>query len=692
MPSADAPEPMGKHREDSLERRERGAALTERADAARVRPTLTRLATTLGMAGLEASSVGLAGWVIRDPRWIPPYARDNHVNHHVRAWIFLNVGVALAVAALAVTIIFAWKRRDGLDVLEKCVRLLSPLSLAALGAFLFDHRLWPGRDMVFLTFALAWGFGMRAAAASMCESGVTLPRRAAAALARLRSQVRTAARGVDLPLLAVLAGACLYTAYFSVITVAHYRNFGSSAFDLGGWDNLMWNVVHRGNGEPVLGSTPFMGPAASHLARHATFFAYVIAPVYALAPRPETLLVLQAAMLGAAAVPLFLYARRHIPPWTAALVAWLYLIYPPLHGANLYDFQFLPLGIPFLWLLLYAIDSGRRGLAIAATILALAVREDVGFCVGVLGLWLLLSGTAARAGALLAIVGTGYFLLLKLGVMPHFADGSETFVNQYAGLLPPGEHTFGSILETISVNPPFTANVLLERDKLVYVLKLLAPVLLAPLASPLGFVLLIPGVIFTLLSTGYEPLYQISFQYTAYWTPFVFIAAVVLLERSGNPRHAGDVGGPLRRRALAVGLAAASLACSYLYGAILPHENLRCGPEFPRFHSTPDDVRGRAELAALAPWIPADAKVAASEHLLPHVSGRADAYTLRFGVHDAEYMLFAVPMRGDERDVALPIVRDGTFGVLEDLGDMVLAKRGEPASRNDAVVARATQR
>ncbi len=661
-------------------------------DAAGLPPTLTRLAQVLGMAALEASSVGLAGWALRDRQWVPPYARDNHVTHHVRAWIFVNVGVGLAVAALAIALTFAWKRRNGLDALEKCVRLLSPLSLAALAAFLFDHRLWPGRDLVFLTFALGWGFGMRAAAASACQSGVTLPRRAAAAMARVRSQVSAATKGVDLPLLAVLASACLYTAHFSVITIAHHRNLGSCAFDLGGWDNLMWNIVHQGNGEPVLGSTPFMGPGASHLARHATFFAYVIAPVYALAPRPETLLVLQAAMLGAAAVPLFLYARRHVPPWTAVLVAWLYLIYPPLHGANLYDFQFLPLGIPFLWLLLYAIDSGRRGWAIAATILALAVREDIGFCVGVLGLWLLLTGKAARTGALLTIVGTGYFLLLKLGVMPYFADGSETFVNQYAGLLPPDEHTFGSILQTISVNPPFTANVVLERDKLVYVLELLAPVLLAPLASPPGWVLLIPGILFTLLSTGYAPLYQISFQYTAYWTPFVFIGAVTLLERSGSPRHAGDVEGPLRRGTLAAGLAAASLACSYLYGAILPHENLRCGPEVPRFHSTPDDVRRRAELAALVPRIPADAKVAASEHLLPHVSGRADAYTLRFGVHDADYMLIAVPMRGDERDIALPILRAGTFGVIEDLGDMALAKRGEPTSRNDEVVARAAQR
>ena len=433
-----------------------------------------------------------------------------------------------------------------------------------------------------------------------------------------------------------------------------------------------------------------MGPTGSHMARHATFFAYVIAPIYALAPHPETLLVIQAVMLGWAAAPLYVYARRRLPPWTAATVAWLYLIYAPLHGANLYDFHFLTLSVPFLWLLLLAVESRRSGWVIATTILALSVREDVGCSVGVLGLWLLLSGAAARTGAALAAAGFGYFLVMKLGVMPRFSDSGETFINQYAGLLPQGAHSFAGILETIAANPPFTTHVVLERDKIVYALKLLAPVLLVPLARPITVLLMLPGALFTLLSTGYAPLYQISFQYTAYWTPLVFLAVVVELERVTRAQHASDGGGALRRRSLLAGLVAASLACSYLYGAILPHEGLRCGTERPRFRETPEDVQRRADLAALSPQIPENAKVAASEHLLPHVSGREVAYTLRFGVHDAEYVLFAVPMRGDERDRALPLLRAGSFGVVDDRGGMALARRGESTSLNAALLIRAS--
>ena len=73
---------------------------------------------------------------------------------------------------------------------------------------------------------------------------------------------------------------------------------------------------------------------------------------------------------------------------------------------------------------------------------------------------------------------------------------------------------------------------------------------------------------------------------------------------------------------------------------------------------------------------------------MPHVSGRESAYTLRFGVYDADYMLFQLPLRGDERaPTAKPALRDGTFGVSTIAGRWSLAKRGEPDTR-DAVLAR----
>jgi len=61
---------------------------------------------------------------------------------------------------------------------------------------------------------------------------------------------------------------------------------------------------------------------------------------------------------------------------------------------------------------------------------------------------------------------------------------------------------------------------------------------------------------------------------------------------------------------------------------------------------------------------------------------------MRFGLYAADYLLFQMPMRNDERDRVLSVLRDGTFGVVSDRTDMVLARRGEPTTGNAAVLAR----
>jgi uncharacterized membrane protein len=649
---------------------------------------LSRLARALGLATLEAASVGLGWWALISPSAVPGFTGQNASPEATRHYPVLDMGAGVAVAMVLIVAIFVWKRRAGLGVVERLVRRSSPLALAGLVPFLFDVRLWDGRALEFLLFAAALGFGAWAAARAVLESPPLFPGlagRGRALLAHARARLAARFARIDAPLLVVTAGACAYAVYFSAITIENHRNLGTCSFDLGLEDNLMWNLVH---GAPIFKSTPFDGPTGTHLRNHATFFSYVLAPIYALAPRPETLLVVQAAMMGGAAIPLHLYARRHVSAWMAALVALLYLLYPPLHGANLYDFHYLPLGVFFLWLVLYAAEARRHALTVVAGVLALSVREDVGCCLGMIGLYLLFTGAAARAGAALATVGIGYFLVMKLGVMPHFGNGSESFVNQYSGLVPPEGRGFGSVLETVVGNPVFTGSAILEKDKLTYLLQLFVPLLFVPLARPIGMLLVVPGFVFTLLSTGYPPLNQISFQYTTYWTAFVFIGVVLGLERMRAPRSDADTSGPRRQRALAVGLVAASLACSWLYGAIFHRDNVRGGFERARIAPTDVDLARSAKLQALVARIPAGARVSASEHLVPHISDRESAYTLRFGLYDADYLLFQMPMRGDEREKAMPVLRDGTFGVIDDRGDMVLAKRGEPDTRNAAVFSR----
>ena len=92
------------------------------------------------------------------------------------------------------------------------------------------------------------------------------------------------------------------------------------------------------------------GPIATHIGLHETYISYLIGIFYRLAPRPETLLVLQSLLIGGAALPLFACTRA--ATWARGRPAsspCCFLFYAPLHGSNLYDFHYLPFAPFFLW-------------------------------------------------------------------------------------------------------------------------------------------------------------------------------------------------------------------------------------------------------------------------------------------------------------------------------------------------------
>ena len=161
--------------------------------------------------------------------------------------------------------------------------------------------------------------------------------------ARARAAIAWARERRWLPLATVVSAALAYSSYFSIHSLnTHYR-IETSVYDLGVENNVVWHAVHWG---PLFRTTP-LGPPMTHLGYHQTYFSYVIGIVYRFAPRPETLLVVQAVMLGFAAVPLFFLAKRRLGPWVACLLATSDLLYAPLHGSNLYDFHYQPLGGSF---------------------------------------------------------------------------------------------------------------------------------------------------------------------------------------------------------------------------------------------------------------------------------------------------------------------------------------------------------
>jgi hypothetical protein len=127
---------------------------------------------------------------------------------------------------------------------------------------------------------------------------------------------------------------------------------------------------------------------------------------------------------------------------------------------------------------------------------------------------------------------------------------------------------------------------------------------------------------------------------------------------------------------------------SYQLGGLLQHNATRGGFGIYHFGTTSEDWERRRTLHELLAMVPRKAKIVSSENIVPQVSNRAFAYTLRLGIADADYLLFSIPPGGDERAKVLEVLPPGTFGVVAERGQYVLAKRGHPTDLNAGVLVR----
>jgi uncharacterized membrane protein len=271
---------------------------------------------------------------------------------------------------------------------------------------------------------------------------------------------------------------------------------------------------------------------------------------------------------------------------------------------------------------------------------------------------------------------------VKLVLMPHFLGGATAYVHQYKDLVPEGQTGFGGVLETVIGNPGYTTTTVLDRQKMLYLLQVMTPLAFFPWRRPIGMLCTLPGFFFTLLETRYPALTRMGFQYGAYWTSFLFLAVVANLRwlRQAEQAAVGPARAGFRnsRRAWTVAMAAATLVTAYQLGPVFQINTSWAGFYPLRVAITPDDQARHDDLYALIGQIPADASAAASEMLVAQISSRKNAYTLKMGYFDADFILVRLPVSGTDRAELVTALRSGNYGLLAEKGEFVLFRRGAP--------------
>jgi uncharacterized membrane protein len=632
------------------------------------------------------ASIGLFLWQRSLGDALLNFVRSNTLGGPERRAVLKYVGVGVVIPLLLALVYLLPRRKNLLaatQAMESMAWRLSPLTLVAVIPLMFRWELWKGADMQFLVLALFTSWTSQKLFFRSLTAPVPLGARAAA----LRDKVLAFGERHQrrIPWAVVLSGFAFYAAYFSFYTVQNHHNLRTASYDLGIEDNIVYNCL-RGH---MMKASPVFGPEGSHIGHHATLFAFVLAPFYAISQRAETLLIIQSVLIGAAVIPLFLFAKNRIGPWRGALLASLFVFYAPIHGANFYDFHYPPLGIGFVFWSVFLVDTKRYRWAVLTVLLALSVREDIALCIFAAGAYFVLTKTNPKAGAVMALAGFSYFITMKMVLMPIFRGGEESFIHVYKDLRPAtGFKGFTGVLATVLSNPGFTLSTLLTSKKTIYVLQVMSPFVFLPLRRPVGFLFAVPGVLMTLLSSRYAST-SISFQYTSHWAISMFLGSVVVLTDEQRPRFAGDLFGKQRVSSWLFAITVGMMCNSYQHGGIFQHNTAQGGFWKFQFERKPADIARYNDLHTLIAQIPPKAIVAASEFTLPQISNRPNAYTLRtVGVKNAEYILFPRALTAKELPKVRPLLENKKFGVVAEAGEFVLAKRGHSTEKNEALLKR----
>ncbi|PRP90674.1 hypothetical protein ENSA5_62930 [Enhygromyxa salina] len=601
----------------------------------------------LALANALGPGLALWAWTRSDRKAV---LLDNVLDPGASPWDALvwAAGSAALVAGLYLWVGARAQDRERGAALRRLTLVLAPLAVTITIPLLYVPELERARRLlvVTLTAVCAGALGV-----SVATAWPWLRER------ELLARVGASTRAPPIALAALTLGHCAMMIRLGVI---RHRALESRIWDLGIFDNLLYHAAHgHWQTTTVLRGETF---TSAHVAP----ILQLLAPIYAIAPGPETLIAIQAVWLASGAIPIYLLAVHVLDEWPAR--RWLgvvfglsWLCHPSLHGVTLFDFHALTLAAPMILWAIYALETERLGLWIATITALLLTREDLPFVVVALGLYALAAGRRRQA-AVTIVAALATLAFVKLALMQHpdifmpDAASSYQYASRFNKVIPNAETGgAGDIIATVLSNPGFVVQHALTPAKLIYTAMLALPTLALFVFGGRALWALSFGLIFTALGTG-SNLHNLYLHYTVFSFPAMAAAAVFglrnLVGRLDEPRRAPALAG------FAVALSCAGLLGGERLGALGESAAFMSG-NAPLIRELDELARERyAWLASAVEQIPEDASVSATDSLGPHVSTRARLYHFR-DQPDADWLVInlAETSRGERRTLRARVRR-----------------------------------
>lgn len=409
----------------------------------------------------------------------------------------------------------------------------------------------------------------------------------------IRSRVATDA---GRPLLAPVAVATLAGALLALLGVYRHNRFGSSAFDLGIFDQTVWHYSRFEVGPNTVKGMPNL------LGDHFHPVLGLLAPLYWVWSDARILLVAQAVLLAVSSLPLHAFARDTVGGRAALALQSAYLLSWPVVAGALFDFHELAFAPLFVAIALWALLSRNIVVYSMSIVLLLLVKEDMALIAIGIGVVAFTRGSRHLGIATITIAAVWAIFVVEV-VIPAIAGRDYTYAATIGG-------NDGSPLAAISwviTHPAASLSRLVdEPEKLTLLLLLGGTFAGVSLFSPIALAI-VPALVPRLLSDN-PAHWATGFHYSLPIAPVLAFAAADGLRRL-RPR--------LSPKAFTVTGTLAVAASVALGASSVPLREIR----------RVVDRKTSAAVARCLAQIPPEASVVATQALVPHLSERRAIYT-----------------------------------------------------------------
>lgn len=226
----------------------------------------------------------------------------------------------------------------------------------------------------------------------------------------------------------------LFALLYSLLSVTRHLHFQSGAFDLGLYDQAVWQYSR------------FLYPFNTIKMRmvlgdHLALTLPLISPLYWLWDDVKILLIFQAAWISLSAYPVYKYViLRGLAKFEALILSGIYLAFYGIQFMIFFDFHPVAIGVGLLAWILYLFEAKKWRLFTLATILLLLIQENMGLALFALSFIWFFQGNKRKLAILLGGIGliytfiafrlVGYFSNVGLEYGPEFPRSPFQFITR----------------------------------------------------------------------------------------------------------------------------------------------------------------------------------------------------------------------------------------------------------------------